>query len=595
MAFVGGFLIWYDQIRRDGLDSEVAAQVAALGYHMSVAISDARKHGDTAEVDHLLRLAQGYRSIRCVTAFGADGTILNGWPNHACAEKPSRKIATFPFVDGDGGTLRIDYGGSWINETLREERLFVMIALAVALAGALLSALLTSYFIVQRRIRPMLRAAADPGSGMQQLNRIAAQHDEIGFISRAFVARINAEKARVDAEKQAAIREGEARLNAQKDERNRLLASITESLSEGLLTHDLDLFIQGANRAACAMFGYGPEELVGMHISALMPDDQFSVYHQIFTAYRHGHVALPERQITLTGLHRSGHRIEAEVSFSETVIDGHHLFTGTLTDRTAEREAQETVRILQDRLLAAIEAVPDAFVLFDSEDRLVVCNEKYRDTYALSADLMVPGKTFEEIIRGGAERGQYAEATGRVDEWVAERLRIHRDPPEEAIEQPLDDGRWLKISERRTPEGGTVGFRTDITELKRREFALQESEGRIRATIDAALDCIIIMDRHGNIVAFNPAAEELFGYRSAEVVGREMAELVIPAHLREAHRTGLTRYLESGEGPVLGNRIEIEAMDRTGGNFPIELAISVADGAEGPEFVGYIRDSSERL
>ncbi len=714
MVFAGGFLIWYDQFRREALESEVAAQVASFGHNLSRVITRARASGSEAEVAPLLRLAQGYRSIRCVSLLDGGGTVVEGWPNRSCIDRPSRRTAMFPL--GDDGRLRIDYGGNWVTETLRQERLFVLVALGVSLAGALLSALLANHFLVQRRIGPMLRAAADPGAGTERLNRIAGQGDEIGRLSRAFVARI-------DAERLLAEQQNETRLLAEKTERDRQLASIIDSLSEALLTHDMNLVIQRCNRAACEMFGHDLQEMVGMPISNLMSAEQFALYRKIFDAYVSGHIGDLPRQQAMTGLHRSGREVRVDVMFSEAEIDGRRMFTGTLTDRTAEREAQETVRLLQQRLLSAIEAVPDAFVLFDADDRLVVCNQKYRDFYgrsadlmqpgtrfedglragaergqyaeaagrveewvaermemhrnppeqpieqllddgrwvriterrtaeggivgfrtditelkqrelelriaqerlvaaieavpdafvlydaddrlvicnqkyrdfyALSADMMTPGRTFEEVIRTGAERGQYAEAEGRVEEWVAERMAMHRDPPEEPLEQHLGDGRWLRIIERRTPEGGTVGFRSDISELKRREFALQESETRLRATIDVALDCIIMMDAEGNVMAFNPAAEELFGYRATDVVGQEMSELIIPPEMREAHRAGLARYLETGEGPVIGNRIEIEAMNAEGRIFPIELSISVVEGATGPEFVSYIRDISER-
>lgn len=118
----------------------------------------------------------------------------------------------------------------------------------------------------------------------------------------------------------------------------------------------------------------------------------------------------------------------------------------------------------QAMLASAVDTIGEAFVIYDQDDRLAYSNEQYRQYYRSSSDLLVPGKSFEEIIRTGAERGQYKEAFGRVDEWVAERLAAHRGGNTEIIQQ-LDDGRWLRILERRTPEGFTVGFRIDVTEL----------------------------------------------------------------------------------------------------------------------------------
>ena len=138
----------------------------------------------------------------------------------------------------------------------------------------------------------------------------------------------------------------------------------------------------------------------------------------------------------------------------------------------ARTEAERRLRDSQAMLHSAIDTIGEAFVIYDENDRLAYCNEQYRAYYPTSADLLVPGRTFEEIIRIGAERGQYREAIGRVDAWVAERLATHRSGNTDLI-QPLDDGRWLRIRERRTPEGFIVGFRIDITELYKAKEAAE--------------------------------------------------------------------------------------------------------------------------
>ncbi|NVO07561.1 MAG: PAS domain S-box protein, partial [Rhodoferax sp.] len=138
-------------------------------------------------------------------------------------------------------------------------------------------------------------------------------------------------------------------------------------------------------------------------------------------------------------------RIFGEVGFDES---GPVRLVGAFQDVTRDRLAQREVERSGNLLRGAIEAINEAFVLFDPQDRLVLCNDKYRAMYTKSADLMLPGASFESIIRGGAERGQYVEALGRVDEWVAERMAAHRTG-NVSMEQRLDDGRWLKIMERR--------------------------------------------------------------------------------------------------------------------------------------------------
>jgi two-component system sensor histidine kinase/response regulator len=139
-----------------------------------------------------------------------------------------------------------------------------------------------------------------------------------------------------------------------------------------------------------------------------------------------------------------------------------------------------------------------------------------------------------------------------------------------------------------------IGMGLDLTDLKRTERGLRLSEARKGAILEASLDCIITIDDDERILEFNPAAERTFGHRRAEVLGRKMSELIIPPALREAHRQGLRRFLETGHGPVLGRRVEMSAIRADGAEFPVEISI-VGRMIEGRNiFTGYLRDITER-
>jgi PAS domain S-box-containing protein len=140
--------------------------------------------------------------------------------------------------------------------------------------------------------------------------------------------------------------------------------------------------------------------------------------------------------------------------------------------------------------------------------------------------------------------------------------------------------------------GGQLG---QLIERRRAEESGDAVERRHRATLEAALDCVITMDHRGDVIEFNPAAERTFGYSSEEAVGREMAELIVPPDLRDRHRRGLQRYLEGGAATLLDRRIEIEAMRRDGSRFPVELTITRIDVPGDPVFTGHLRDITERL
>jgi PAS domain S-box-containing protein len=131
-------------------------------------------------------------------------------------------------------------------------------------------------------------------------------------------------------------------------------------------------------------------------------------------------------------------------------------------------------------------------------------------------------------------------------------------------------------------------------ERRRDAEALRAKEARHRAMLDAALDCVVTMDHEGRVVDFNPAAERCFGYRAADVLGRDMAELIVPPELRARHRSGLARYLAGEQPMLLDRRVEITGMRADGTTFPVELAITRIDVPGPATFTGYLRDITDR-
>lgn len=123
---------------------------------------------------------------------------------------------------------------------------------------------------------------------------------------------------------------------------------------------------------------------------------------------------------------------------------------------------------------------------------------------------------------------------------------------------------------------------------------LAREEARKSAMLQVALDGIISIDAHGNIVEFNPAAEVIFGYRREEVLGRSLADTIMPPSLSQAQTQGMERYLETGIPKVLNQRIELQGQDSGGREFPLEIAIAPLSSGEDQYFIAYLRDISER-
>jgi diguanylate cyclase (GGDEF)-like protein/PAS domain S-box-containing protein len=167
------------------------------------------------------------------------------------------------------------------------------------------------------------------------------------------------------------------------------------------------------------------------------------------------------------------------------------------------------------------------------------------------------------------------------------------------IIRPDGDVRWIHV--RGFPilnDAGkpyrTAGVATDVTQRKHGEEELRRSESLKSAILKSSLDCLITIDHEGQIVEFNPAAEAAFGFTREQALGKPMAELIVPPRLRGAHRRGFAHYLATGEGPILGKRLELHAIRADGTEFPIELTIAAIGAASAPLFTGFIRDITAR-
>jgi PAS domain S-box-containing protein len=134
----------------------------------------------------------------------------------------------------------------------------------------------------------------------------------------------------------------------------------------------------------------------------------------------------------------------------------------------------------------------------------------------------------------------------------------------------------------------------DVTAEQEARNALAESEARKAAILKSALACIVTMDHRGVITEVNPSVEKTFGYKPVDVLGKPLAEVMIPPAQRDAHRRGLDRYLATGAGPLIGKRVELSAMRADGSEFPVEVEIASVHGSGAPVFTAFIRDLSER-
>jgi PAS domain S-box-containing protein len=280
----------------------------------------------------------------------------------------------------------------------------------------------------------------------------------------------------------------------------------------------------------------------------------------------------------------------AVARFADADEDFGSLFETVNWAIDAARSAQAAVGESQNLLQAVTDNTAAVIFVKDLAGRYTMVNRRYLEVFRLNredaidkSDLEIFPKPMAEAFRAMDQR---VVAAGRalVEEEIA--------PDEEgthvylSVKSPLRD-RYGQII-------GVFGISTDVTETKRAEQALRESEQRTRSIIDGALDAVVTMNAEGVITGWNPQAEATFGWSSAEVIGRALHETIIPPQHREAHRQGLQRYLETGEAAVLNKRLELSAVRRDGREFPVELTITPIGTAERRGFCGFVRDISDR-
>ena len=179
------------------------------------------------------------------------------------------------------------------------------------------------------------------------------------------------------------------------------------------------------------------------------------------------------------------------------------------SEKARTEAAIADARRSHERLREAIDILPQGIVFLDADGRYILWNKKYAEIYSTSADLFEPGARLEDTIRVGVQRGDYPDAIGREEEWISDRLaRLYQ--PGERHEQKLADGRIILIDERLTDDGGVIGLRVDITELKQREasFRLLFDNNPVPMIV-----CALDDER---ILGVNGAAAEHYGYSKTE-------------------------------------------------------------------------------
>ena len=238
-------------------------------------------------------------------------------------------------------------------------------------------------------------------------------------------------------------------------------------------------------------------------------------------------------------------------------------YRGVASNITDQVLNEERARRASELLDGAVNSLHETFVLWDGDDRLVLCNDRFREVNAAVSELLQPGTSYEEFLRVGVAKGEYPEAEGREEAWLAERVQRHRKP-RGLFEVKRQDGLWLLIDEQPMPDGGIVSIATDVTKQRLAEQADRRSEQQMRLIADAMPAMITQIDMEQRFRFVNKTAESWYGRPASEIIGRTISEIVGQSVIEsaqprfEAALAGRAQVFEGSHSYPDGNIREVE-------------------------------------
>jgi PAS domain S-box-containing protein len=249
-----------------------------------------------------------------------------------------------------------------------------------------------------------------------------------------------------------------------------VLRGITESSTNAIFAaHAATGAIRYVNAAVTRVMGYTPEQALALRAPDFYvdPADRQRLVDMVRADGGASDI--------LVRLKRAdGTAMRALVNSRQVDIEGEAYVVSEVADLTERDRYEQAVRLSEQRLRDAIDSIPDGFVLWDVDDRLVLCNDAYRETLPALDHMIEPGLKYDDLLKAAVEQGQFR-IDGDPEEWAAGR-RARRRTDQAAKEYVLADGRWILAADRPTSDGGSVGLRVDITERKNAEQALRAAK-----------------------------------------------------------------------------------------------------------------------
>ena len=260
-------------------------------------------------------------------------------------------------------------------------------------------------------------------------------------------------------------------------------------------------------------------------------------------------------------------------------IGGIMIFT---EDITARKQAEEALRIGEEKYRTLIERISDGFIALDADWNFIYANKVAEGMYGHTSEKLM-GKNMWTVFPHAVDQTFY--------KAYHEAMRTQQDMQVEGFSLIIN--RWVHATIYPSLTGVSIFFR-DIHDQRKAEVAARQSEELRTKIMGSALDAIVVMDARGNVTQWNQQAVKLFGWNETEIMGQRFECAIIPERYRQQHVRGLEEYLQTGSGPMIRKLTEITAIRRSGAEFPVELFIVPIQEKEAPLFCAFIRDISER-
>ncbi len=261
---------------------------------------------------------------------------------------------------------------------------------------------------------------------------------------------------------------------------------------------------------------------------------------------------------------------------------------GSSSNITARKRAEETA----NWLLNAIDIVSETVAIYDHEDRLVFCNQTFRDRNQAVADFIVPGVKYEDYLRAAVAKGLITDAIGMEESWIIERLQRHQACGD-IFEVARPDSHLL-INEQRLPDGGIATIAIDLSAQKKAEEKVERSRARVQEILSLAPEAVITTGYDMRIQLFNKGAERIFGYNASEVLGQPM-DILIPEHLRQGHLKHIKGFDTSSDTyRFMDQRDGISGLRKDGTVFPASASVSKIEVGGEKVFTIMLHDTTER-